>query len=75
MKEILKNKKQNRTSSAQNPQDISKVLNKFFTSFGPKLAKKIPDTEKNILRLLRSHDEKIQFEELNFDKLEKHSKV
>ena len=30
----------------QNPQGIAKEFNKFFTSVGPKLAKKIPNTEK-----------------------------
>ena len=55
----------------QNPQDIAKEFNKFFTSVGSKLAKKIPNTEKKFQDFLTSHNEKMQFEELNFDEFEK----
>ena len=54
----------------QNPQDIAKDFNKFFTSVRSKLAKKIPNTEKIFQDFLTSHSEKMQFEELNFDKFE-----
>ena len=47
----------------QNPQDIAKEFNKFFTSIGSKLAKKIPNTEK-------MNNEKMQFEDLSFDEFE-----
>ena len=33
-------------SIIQNPQDIAEEFNKYFTSVGPKLARKIPNTEK-----------------------------
>ena len=32
----------------QNPQDIAKEFNKSFISVGSKLAKKVPNTEKNV---------------------------
>ena len=43
----------------QNPQEIAKEFNKFFTSFGPTLAVKIPDTEKSFQDFLTSHNEKM----------------
>ena len=54
----------------QNPQEIVKKFNKFFTSVGPTLAGKMPDTDKSFQDFLTSHNEKIQFEELNFDESE-----
>ena len=54
----------------QNPQNIPKEFNKFYTSVRPKLVKKIPDTEKTFQDVLTSHNEKIQFEEINFDEFE-----
>ena len=54
----------------QKPQEIAKEFNKFFTSVGPTLAGKIPNTEKSFQDFLTSHNEKMQFEELNFDKFE-----
>ena len=51
----------------QKPQEIAKEFNKLFTSVGPTLAGKIPDTEKSFQDFLASHNEKMQFEELNFD--------
>ena len=54
----------------QNPQKIAKEFNKFFTSVGPTLAGKIPNTEKSFQDFLTSHNEKMQFEELNFDEFE-----
>ena len=51
----------------QNPQEIVKKFNKFFTSVGPTLAEKMPGTDKSFQDFLTSHNEKIQFEELNFD--------
>ena len=55
----------------QNPQGIAKEFNKFLTSFRPKLAKKIPNTEKTFQDFLKSHNEKMQFEQLNFDGFKK----
>ena len=54
----------------QNPQGIAKEFNNFFTSVGPKLAKKIPNTGKKFQDFLTSHNEKLQLEELNFDEFE-----
>ena len=54
----------------QSPQKIAKQFNKFFTSVGPTLAGKIPNTEKSFQNILTSHNEKMQFEELNFDEFE-----
>ena len=54
----------------QNPQGIVKEFNNFFTSVKPKLAKTIPNTEKTFQDFLMSHNEKIQFRELNFDECE-----
>ena len=60
----------------QNPQDIAKTIIKnpqnpqFFTSVGPKLAKKITNTKKTFQGFLKSHNGKMQFEELNFDVFE-----
>ena len=51
----------------QNPQDIAKEFNDFFISVGPKLAKKISNTEKKVQDFLTSHNEKMQFEELNLE--------
>ena len=51
-------------------QEIAKEFNKFFTSVGPTLVGKIPNTEKSFLDFLTSHNEKMQFEELNFDEFE-----
>ena len=42
----------------QKPQEIAKEFNKFFTSVGPTLAGKIPNTEKSFHNLLTSHNEK-----------------
>ena len=51
----------------KNPQDITKELKTFFPSVGAKLAKTIPNTEKNF----KTYDnEKKQFEELQFDEFE-----
>ena len=47
----------------QNPQKIAKEFNKYFTSIGPTLAGKIPDTEKSFQDFLTSHNEKMQFED------------
>ena len=54
----------------QKPQEIVKEFNTFFTSAGPTLAEKIPNTEKSFQDFLTSHNEKMQFEELNFDEFE-----
>ena len=54
----------------QNPQEIAKELNNFFTSVGPTSAGKILDTEKSLQDFLTSNNEKIQFEELNFEEFE-----
>ena len=54
----------------QKPLEIAKEFNKFFTSVGPILAGKIPNTEKSFQGFLVSHNEKMQFEELNFDEFE-----
>ena len=54
----------------QNPQGIAKEFNKFFTSVGPKLENKIPNTEKTFQYFLTSHNEKMQFEKLNCDEIE-----
>ena len=54
----------------QNPQGIAKEFNKFFTSVGPKLANKIPNTEKTFQYFLTSRNEKMQFEKLNCDEIE-----
>ena len=51
----------------QKPQEIAKEFNKFFTSVGPTLAGKIPNTEKSFQDFLTSHNEKMQFEELNLE--------
>ena len=40
----------------QNPQEIAKEFNKFFTSVGPTLAGKILDTEKSFQNFLTSHN-------------------
>ena len=53
----------------QKPQEIAKECNKFFTSVGPTLAVKIPNTEKSFQDFLTSHNEKMQFEK-NFDEFE-----
>ena len=55
----------------QNPQDIAKEFNKCFTSVGPQLGKKILNTKKILQEVLIINNEKMQFEELNFDKFEK----
>ena len=54
----------------QNPQNIAKGLNKFITSGRSKLLKKIPKTVKQFQYFLISHNEKIEFEELNFNEFE-----
>ena len=59
----------------QKPQEIVKEFNKFFTSVGPTLAGKIPDTEKSFQDFLSSHNDKMLFEELTLMNLRKHSKV
>ena len=43
-------------SIIQNPQEIAKEFNKFFTSVGPTLAGKILDTEKSFQNFLTSHN-------------------
>ena len=54
----------------QKPQEIAKEFNNFFTSVLPTLPGKIPDTEKSFQDFLTSRNEKMQFEELNFDEFE-----
>ena len=54
----------------QNPQGIAKEFNNFFTSVGPKLAKKIPNTEKTFQDFLTSHNQTMQFENLKCDEFE-----
>ena len=54
----------------QKPQEVAKEFNKLFTSVGPTLAGKIHNTEKSFQDFLTSHNEKMQFEELNFDEFE-----
>ena len=54
----------------QKPQEIAKEFNKFFTSVGPTLVGKIPNTEKSFQYFLTSHNKKMQLEELNFDEFE-----
>ena len=54
----------------QKPQEIAKEFYKFFTSVEPTLAGKIHNTEKSFQDFLTSHNEKMQFEELNFDEFE-----
>ena len=51
----------------QNPQNIAKEFNKSFTSVGSKLVKKIANTEKRFQVFLTFHNEKMQFEKINFD--------
>ena len=50
-------------SIIQNPQEIAKGFNKFFTSIGSTLAGKFPETQKLFPDFLTSHNEKMQFEE------------
>ena len=52
----------------QNSQGIAKEFNNFFTLVGPKLAKKIPNTEKTFQDSLPSQNE-------TMTSLRKHSKV
>ena len=40
----------------QKPPEIAKEFNKFFTSVGPTLAGKIPNTEKSFQDFLTSHN-------------------
>ena len=54
----------------QKPQEIAKEFKKFFTSIGSTLTGKIPNTEKSFQKFLTSQNEKMQFEELNFDEFE-----
>ena len=54
----------------QNPQEIAKEFNKVFTSVGPTMVRKIPYTEKSFQDFLTPHNEKMQFEELNFNECE-----
>ena len=54
----------------QNPQDFAKEFNKFFTTVGPKLTKKIPNTEKEFQYFLTCHKRQMQFEELRFGEFE-----
>ena len=54
----------------QNPQDIAEEFNKFFTCVGWKLVKRSPNTEKTFQDFLTPHNEKMQFEEWNFDEFE-----
>ena len=54
----------------KNPRDIAKEFNKFFTSAGLKLTKKSQTLKKKIQHFLTSHNEKMQFKELNFDEFE-----
>ena len=44
----------------QNPKDIAKEFNNFFTSVGPKLPKKIHHTERRFQDFLISHNEKMK---------------
>ena len=55
----------------QNPQDIIKEFNKFFTSVESKFTQKNPQHWKKIQEFLTSHNEKMQFEDLNFDEFNK----
>ena len=52
MKEINRKQKTKSNESCkaiiQNPQDVAKKFNKFFTSVGPKLAKKMPNFEETL---------------------------
>ena len=50
----------------QNPQEIAKEFNNFFTFVESKLAKKISNTGKKCQDFLASCNEKIQFEELKY---------
>ena len=78
MKEITGKKKSNLLPQEikvdktiiQNPQGVAKEFNKFFTSVGPTLVKKIRNTEKTFQDFLTSHNETMQFEELKFNKFE-----
>ena len=54
----------------QNPKEIAKEFNNFFTSVEPTLVGKILDTEKSFQDFLTFHNEKMQFEESNFDEFE-----
>ena len=54
----------------QNPQEVAKEFNNFFTSFRPTLAGNISDIEKSFQDFFTSHNQKMQFEELNFDEFE-----
>ena len=45
-------------TTIQKPQGVAKEFNKFFTSVGPTLAGKIPDTGKSFQDFLMSHNEK-----------------
>ena len=54
----------------QKPQEIAKEFTKFFTSVEPTLVGKMPNTEKSFQDFLTSHNEKMQFEELNFNEFE-----
>ena len=45
-------------TTIQKPQGVAKESNKFFTSAGPTLAGKIPDTEKSFQDFLISRNEK-----------------
>ena len=53
------------------PQEIIKEFNKFFTSVESKFTQKNPQHWKKIQEFLTSHNEKMQFEELNFDEFNK----
>ena len=55
----------------QNPQDIIKEFNKFFTCVESIFTQKNPEHWKKIQEFLTSHNEKMQFEELNFDEFNK----
>ena len=54
----------------QTPQNIAKEFSKSFTSAKRKLTRKIPNNEKLFQDFLTSHNEKMQFEELNFEEFE-----
>ena len=49
---------------------LSKKIDNFFASVGPKYAKNIPVTEKTFQDVLTSHNEQMQFEELKLDEFE-----
>ena len=59
----------------KNPQDIVKEFKKIFTFVVPKFAENISNTEKTFKHFVISHNEKMQFEELNFEEFGKAFKI